>query len=90
MATDLYPHLLFNIDLNFITADLVREYKSLPNTRSARRDYLREQMYQRYEDAHVWLVKHGYQCGRDYMRNDDGYRFASESLATMFVLGVTP
>lgn len=85
--TKLYPHLTVELELDFLIEDLVHEYKSLPSAGSARRTYLRDQMYQRYEDAHFWLVNHGYQCGRDYQRSDDGYRFASESLATMFLLG---
>ena len=81
----LYPHLTVEIDLGFLTDGLVQEYKTLTNTQHFRRIYLRDQMYKRYDDAALWLVEHGYQCGRDYQRSDDGYRFASESLATMFV-----
>jgi hypothetical protein len=48
---------------------------------------IRKQIQQRHCDHDTWLVKHGYQCGKDYQQTADGYRFASPALVTAFVLG---
>jgi hypothetical protein len=83
MATDLYPHLTVEVDTEPFYADQVEQYKT---ALFSQRNQIRKEMRQRQEDMSLWLVEHGYQCGRDYQQSQSGYRFASEPLATMFKL----
>ena len=86
MATDLYPHLTVEVDTEPFYSDLVIRYTQLEYGEFLIRSQIRKEMRQRQEDMSLWLVKHGYQCGKDYQQSQSGYRFASEPLATMFKL----
>ena len=83
--TKLYPHLTAELDTEFLYEDLVQAYTSNRNNQNLAR--IREQIQQRHRDHNTWLVQRGYQCGRDYQLTMDGYRFASPSMITAFVLG---
>ncbi len=84
MAKDLYPHLIVNVDVGFMFEDLLRLVEDDYTTNSR---YFYQERRRRHDSFDRWLIDHSYQCGRDYQRTDEGFRFASESLATMFVLG---
>ena len=86
MSRDLYPHLTVEVDTEPFYADLVSRYTQLKHGESRIRGQIRKEISQRHEDMSLWLVKHGYQCGRDYQQSQSGYRFATEPLATMFKL----
>ena len=73
------------LDIEPFFEDIYQKYKTA-DSKQAR--ILRHQMSDRHDRFDRWLVEHGYQCGRDYQSNLQGYRFASEALASMFVLGV--
>ena len=47
----------------------------------------RRQLSQRQQHWQTWLIQHGYQAGRDYWTCKEGYRFSSDGLALMFVIG---
>ena len=83
--TKLYPHLTEELDTEFLYEDLVQAYTDNRNDQNFAR--IREQIQQRHCDHNTWLVQRGYQCGRDYQLTMDGYRFASLSMVTTFVLG---
>ena len=87
MAKDLYPHLTVNVDVGFMFEDLLR---LVGENYTANSRYFYQERQRRHDSFDRWLIDHSYQCGRDYQRTDEGFRFASDSLATMFVLGVTP
>ena len=86
MARDLYPHLTVNLDVAFMFEDILRLVEEDYKTNSR---YFYQERRRRHDSFDQWLINHDYQCGRDYQRTDYGFRFASESLATMFVLGNT-
>jgi hypothetical protein len=76
------------LDTEFLYDDLVQAYTN--NNRDGHMlAQIRKQIQQRHCDHDTWLVKHGYQCGKDYQPTTNGYRFASESMITAFVLGVS-
>lgn len=86
MARDLYPHLTVNLDVAFMFEDILRLVEEDYTTYHR---YFYQERERRHDAFDRWLIDHDYQCGRDYQRTNDGFRFASESLATMFVLGNT-
>jgi len=83
MSQLLYPHLRVSVDTEPFYADLVAEYTT---AHSASRRRIRNEISWRRAGMGQWLIKHGYQCGRDYQQTETGYRFASDSLATFFRL----
>lgn len=83
--TKLYPHLTEELDTEFLYEDLVQAYTKNRNGQMLAK--IRSQIQQRHHDHNTWLVQHGYQCGRDYQLTMDGYRFASPTIITAFVLG---
>jgi hypothetical protein len=86
MSRQLYPHLRVSVDTEPFYADLVRRYTSLGTGKNQDRLEIRKEIAQRREGMGQWLIKRGYQCGRDYQQTETGYRFASDSLATFFRL----
>ena len=87
MARDLYPHLTVKVDTEPFYSDLVRQYSyAHRHGGAAERVRIREEIKEKTQGMSQWLVKHGYQCGKDYQQSESGYRFASESLATFFRL----
>jgi hypothetical protein len=87
MARDLYPHLTVEVNAEPFYADLVRQYSCAHrHGGAAERVQIREEIQEKTQGMSQWLVDHGYQCGRDYQQTESGYRFASEPLATMFML----
>lgn len=87
MSKLLYPHLTVQIDVEPFFDDLVKRYK---HADSRQRTAIHNKIRERGDNMAKWLIQHGYQCGRDYQRSNEGYRFASGALATAFVLGVQP
>ena len=84
--TKLYPHLTAELDTEFLYDDLVQAYTD--NNRDGHMlAQIRKQIQQRHRDHDTWLIQHGYQCGKDYQQTANGYRFASPTLVTAFVLG---
>ena len=86
MAKDLYPHLVVRVDTEPFYADLVSKYNQVNQGDYHTKKEVYKEIQQRVKDISMWLVKHGYQCGRDYQETHSGYRFASEPLALMFTL----
>ena len=87
MSQLLYPHLCVSVDIEPFYADLVRQYGRAHRYGSAaERVQIRKEIQEKTQGMGQWLVDHGYQCGRDYQQTESGYRFASESLATFFIL----
>jgi len=86
LARDLYPHLTVHIDVTSMFEDIFRLVEADYTTY---RRYFDQERKRRHNEFDRWLINHDYQCGRDYQRTDHGFRFASESLATMFILGNT-
>ena len=86
MARDLYPHLTVHLDVAFMFDDILH---LVEKDYATHRRYFYQERERRHNSFDRCLINHDYQCGRDYQRTDQGYRFASESLATMFVLGVS-
>jgi hypothetical protein len=86
MSQLLYPHLAVAVDTEPFYADLIQRYTSLGTGRNLERLEIRQELSKRRQGMGVWLVNHGYQCGRDYQQTEAGYRFASDSLATFFRL----
>ena len=83
MATPLYPHLTVVVEVDQFFNDLAGSYDRTNH------DRIRKEVLDRSERMDRWFSEHGYQCGRDYQTTHDGYRFANESLATMFTLAWT-
>ena len=87
MMRQLYPHLCVAVDTEPFYADLVRQYSRahVPGGAAERRR-VRQEIEEKTQDMNQWLVRHGYQCGRDYQPTELGYRFASDAVATFFRL----
>jgi hypothetical protein len=83
MMRQLYPHLTVEVDTESFYADQVEAYQT---ALFSERNRIRQEMRERQEKLGLWLVEHGYQCGRDYQPTESGYRFASDKLATFFRL----
>ena len=85
MSQLLYPHLGVAVDTEPFYSDLVRRYSRAhhPGGAAERRRVCQE-IKEKTQGMDHWLVKHGYQCGRDYQQTETGYRFASDALATFF------
>ena len=88
MTKNLYPHLSVKVDTEYVYDDLeqwyITEWGKIGSGKKFRKD-----QSDRRDMIGKWLIDHGYVFGRDY-RHTSGteYYFASESLATMFVLGL--
>ena len=83
--TKLYPHLTAELDTEFLYKDLVHKYERARGNPT--QNHIRQLIRKRQQQHDSWLVKHGYECGRDYQQTDRGYRFASDAMVTAFVLG---